>query len=59
MIDLNFYPEQHMAELDGMLDVELPAGWTLARLIQALYEAKLMLWTELTDVDDDGNVHWG
>lgn len=59
MIDLNFYPEKHMDELEGMLDIDLPAGWTLGQLIAALYDAKVMLWGELIDVDDDGNVSWG
>lgn len=58
MIDLNFYPEKHLDEMDGLLDLEVPQGWNLARFIRELYEAKLMLWAELLVVDDDGNVRW-
>jgi hypothetical protein len=57
-IDFNFYPEKHMDELDDLLDIELPAGWTLAQLIEAIYDAKIMLWAELLDMGSDGNVKW-
>lgn len=52
MIDLNFYPEKHLNELDGLLDLEVPQGWTLARVIRALYDAKIELWRLLWR--DDG-----
>jgi hypothetical protein len=55
-LDLNFYPEKHMDELDGLLDAEVPNGWTLARLIEETYDAKLMLWDALNRVDDDGRI---
>lgn len=57
-IDLNFYPEQHMDELEGMADLEVPAGWTVGQLIQELRNAKCDLWKELLHVDDDGNESW-
>lgn len=47
MIDFNFYPEKHMGELEGLLDVEVPQGWTLEKLIRQLHDAKIMLWTLL------------
>jgi hypothetical protein len=56
IIDLNFYPEQHMDELDGLTDVEVPRGWTLGRLIHGAHNAKLMLWDTLNKIDDDGNI---
>lgn len=58
MIDLNFYPEQHMDELDGLLDLEVPSGWSLGDLIRELHSAKCMLWGELLHIDDDGGIHW-
>jgi hypothetical protein len=43
----------------GLGDLELPAGWTLEQLAMALLDAKMMLWTELTVVDEHtGEVSW-
>jgi hypothetical protein len=56
MIDLNFYPEQHMNDLVGLTDVEVPQGWTLGQLIRVAHDAKLDLWAALNEVDDDGNI---
>jgi hypothetical protein len=57
-IDFNFYAEQHLDQLEGMTDLELPQGWTLGQLISALYDAKLMLWAEILHIDRDGNVEF-
>jgi hypothetical protein len=54
--DLNFYPEHHMDELDGLLDLEVPQGRTVGGLVERLHDARLMLWSALNKVDDDGNV---
>jgi hypothetical protein len=54
--DFNFYPERHMNLLDGMLDIEVPQGWSLADLIRNLKDAECMLWKALNYVDDDGNI---
>jgi hypothetical protein len=56
IIDLNFYPEQHMDELDGLTDVEVPRGWTLGRLIHSAHNARLLLWDVLNRIDGDGNI---
>ena len=58
-IDLNFYPTQHLAELDGLTDIEVPEGWTTDQLIQALYDAKVELWMVLHHTDEDGTTWWG
>jgi hypothetical protein len=57
-IDLNFYPEQHMDELDDLRDIAPPKEWTVGQLVEALYDAKIMLWAELSYCDDEGNTHW-
>ena len=51
MIDFNFYAEKHTDEIAGLLDEEVPPGWTIARFIQEVYLAKLMLWSALYEVD--------
>jgi hypothetical protein len=56
MIDLNFYPEKHMDELDGLLDVEMPKGWTIGRFIEEAHNARLLLWAALNEVNSDGYV---
>lgn len=56
--DFNFYPEQHLDELDGLLDVEVPSGWDIARMIRELHDARCLLGNLLLHVDDDGKVKW-
>jgi hypothetical protein len=56
VMDFNFHPERHMDLLDGMLDEEIPLGWTLARYIRELDEANAMLDRALWTIDDDGNL---
>lgn len=55
-IDFNFYPEQHLDELDQLWDEEVPKGWTIGRFIEEVYNAKLLLWHALYKVDDDGYI---
>jgi hypothetical protein len=56
MIDFNFYPERHLDELEGMLDIELPEGWNVADLIRCLHDTRLQLWQVFYEVDDDGGI---
>jgi hypothetical protein len=56
IIDFNFRPEQHVDELDGLTDVEVPQGWTLGRLIRGAHDARLLLWDTLNTIDGDGNI---
>jgi hypothetical protein len=58
MLDLNFYPDQHLDELEGLSDIEVPQGWTAGQLIRALYEARMKLLSRLLHVDEDGNIAW-
>jgi hypothetical protein len=55
-LDFNFYPEHHMDELMPGLDA--PSHWTVGELVRNLWDAKVMLWSLLVHVDDDGNVRW-
>jgi hypothetical protein len=56
MPDLNFRPEQHIEELEGLLDVEVPKGWTVGRFIRCAHDARIGLWDALNMVDRDGNI---
>jgi hypothetical protein len=56
MIDFNFYPEGHLEELVPLLNEGVPKDWTIARFIEEAYNAKLLLWAALNEVNEDGNV---